>query len=159
MSNKKESFKFDEFKPCLDWFETIHHTINDDDFTYFKLDRRYGPSWWLYGMKFDNLDFRWEEKEIGEISVRDLLRFIEWAKDEHGNRIINIHMISSSFDLFAEVGKLLDSQLVIENKRLKELNEKAIQGLRGICKECKKYNTCGSRKGSHYYCWKWKHSD
>ncbi len=156
----KEAFKFDEFKISLDWYDTVHHTINDGDFTYFKLDRRFGPSWWLYGMKtVDKPTYHWETTEIGQIREGDLARFIEWAKDEHGNRIIEVHMISGSFDLFAEVGKLLEPQLVKENKKLKELNDKAISGLRGICKECKKYSTCVSRKGSHFYCWEWKYAD
>ena len=53
----------------------------------------------------------------------------------------------------------VDSHIVKENEKLKHLNEKAIRGLRGICKECKKYDTCGSRKGSHMYCWEWKYED
>lgn len=155
----KEPFEYDENVPCLDWYTTKHHIINDKDFTYFKLDRRFGPSWWLYGMKFDENNCRWEEKEIGEIYDGDLRRFIEWAKTDHGSRIISVHMICGSFDLFAEVGKLVENPLQKEIERLKGLNEKAIRGLRGICKECKKYSTCGSRKGSHMYCWEWKYSE
>ena len=158
----KEAFVFTETKPCLDWFTTEEHTINDEDFTYFKLDRRYGPDWWLIGMKtVDKPTYHWEEKEIGRICEADLSRFIDWAKyeDVNGNRIIDIHMISGNFDIFAEVGKLLNSQLVRENKELKELLKKAIEGLRGNCKECAKYDTCGNRKGSHYYCWEWKHAN
>lgn len=155
----KEAFKFDEFKPCLDWYTTEHHIINWGDYNYFKLDRRFGPSWWLYGMKLIENPYHWEEKEIGEIRESDLRRFIEWAKTEHGSKIININMICGSFDIFNEVGKLIDNQLVKENEKLKRLNKKAIRGLRGICKECKKYDTCGSRKGSHMYCWEWKYDD
>lgn len=88
-----------------------------------------------------------------------MARFIEWAKTEHGSRIINIHMICGSFDIFAEVGKLLDKPLVKENERLKYLLEKAMRGLRGICKECAKYNACEERRGSHFSCWKWKYAD
>ena len=103
----KMPFKFTEYKPSLDWFDTIHHEISEDDYTYFKLDRRYGHSWWLYGMKFDEKDFRWEEKEIGQIGEGDLRRFIEWAKFEEekggGSRIINIHMISGSFDIYTQI--------------------------------------------------------
>ena len=73
----KEAFKFDEFKPCLDWYTTEHHIINWGDYNYFKLDRRFGPSWWLYGMKLIENPYHWEEKEIGEIYEGDLRRFIE----------------------------------------------------------------------------------
>ena len=133
----KEAFRFDEFKPCLDWYTTKHHIINWGDYNYFKLDRRFGPSWWLYGMKLIENPYHWEEKEIGEIYEGDLRRFIEWAKAEHGSKIININMICGSFDIFNEVGKLIDNQLEKENEKLKLLNEKALRGLRGICKECK----------------------
>ena len=54
--------------------------------------------------------------------------------------------------------EVADTQLLEENKKLRELNEKALHGLRGICKECKKFGTCGNRKGSHFYCWVWKYS-
>ena len=40
-----------------------------------------------------------------------------------------------------------------------ELLKKAVRGLHGICKECKKYGTCTSRTGSHKNCWQWKHGD
>lgn len=77
----KEAFKFDEYKSCLDWYTTEPHVINWDDYNYFKLDRRFGPSWWLYGMKFIENPYHWEEKEIGKICEDDLRRFIEWAKN------------------------------------------------------------------------------
>ena len=156
----KKAFEFDEWKPCLDWYTVEHHIIHDEDFIYFKLDRRYGPSWWLIGMKtVDEPTYHWEETTIGEINDGDLARFIEWATTSNGSRIVNINMLSGSFNIFAEVGELLNSQLVKVNKKLKELNNKALQGLRGICKECKKYGTCGKRKGSHFYCWEWKYAD
>lgn len=145
----REAFIFQSVEPCLDWFSYKKHEIKEEDYTYFKLNRRYGPSWWLYGMKtVDEPTYHWEETEIGEISNADLSRFIEWAKTEHGSRIVKVDMISSSFDVFAEIGNLLNSQLVKENDKLKRLNEKAIRGLRGICKECKKYESCGNRKGT-----------
>lgn len=159
----KNPFKFTEYKPSLDWFEEVHHIINDNDYNYFELHRRYDNTWWLFGKKcFDN-PYRWEEKEIGQIHKGDLIRFIEWAKTKYGgSRILSVHMISSDFDLFAEVGNLVDNQLQKENENLQRLNEKAIQGLRGICKACAKYEHCiaegYSRKGSHSYCWEWKHA-
>ena len=160
MKTPKEPFVFSSIVPCLDWYEEKKHTVNDGDFIYFKLDRRFGPSWWLYGMKtVEEPNYHWEETEIGEISSGDLIKFIEWSKSEYGNRIINIHMICGDFDIFKEVAKLSDSQLLMENEKLKRMNEKALIGLRGICKECKKYETCGNRKGSHFYCWEWKHSN
>ena len=104
----EKAFEFKEFKPCLDWYETINHVINYNDYEYFKLDRRYGPSWWLYGKKLiEEPTYHWVEIEIGQISESDLPRFINWAKTEYGSRIIDIHMLSGSFDIFEEIVKLI----------------------------------------------------
>lgn len=45
----KAPFKFSYTQPSLDWFETINVEIKPDDYYYFKLQRRYGPDWWLIG--------------------------------------------------------------------------------------------------------------
>ena len=155
---KKKPFEFDQTVLTLDWFDTIHHVIDDDDYTYYKLDRRFGPSWWLYGMKtVVNPTYHWEETEIGEISYADLIRFVEWAKTERGSKIVDIHMLCGSFDIFNEIGSIVNKQLKNENENLRELNEKAMRGLRGICKECKNCDVCKHKKGSHFNCWQWKH--
>lgn len=104
----EEQFCFDEFKPCLDWYEVVHHVINYTDYNYFKLHRRYGPSWWLFGSKYIEEDHSWETEEIGEISDADLVRFIEWSKTKYGNKIIEIHMISCDFDIFKEIKGVYD---------------------------------------------------
>lgn len=156
----KKSFEFTSIVPCLDWYDEVHHTIKENDYTYFKLDRRYGPSWWLYGMKIvEKPHYHWEETEIGEIRDGDLHRFIEWAKTEYGNRIIDIHMLSGAFDIFNVVGELSNCQLLEENKRLKRLIVKAVNGLRGNCKECAKKDTCTERRRRHDYCWEWRYNE
>lgn len=107
----KESFKFEYMKPALDWYEIIKVEIKPDDYYYFKLQRRYGPTWWLIGKNppaKGAKDYKWTEKEIGEICVCDLVRFIEWAKLEYGgSKIVEISAISGSFDILREVRKLL----------------------------------------------------
>ncbi|HEX3018523.1 MAG TPA: hypothetical protein VHP31_11825 [Caproicibacter sp.] len=104
----KEPFEYEYTQPSLDWYETVQVKIKPDDYYYFRLERRFGPSWWLIGEKPKNEpDYHWEEKEIGEIGERDLLRFIEWAKDEWGSKIIEVHAISGSFDILEEIKELV----------------------------------------------------
>jgi hypothetical protein len=52
-------------------------------------------------------NYHWEEKQIGEIGLTDLSRFIEWAKSDYGNNIIEIKAISGAFDIFKEVARLI----------------------------------------------------
>lgn len=112
----KEPFKFEYTMPSLDWYDIIKVEIKPDDYTYFKLSRRYGHSWWLVGTNPPSegaKDYRWTEKEIGRISDRDLVRFIEWAKNDHGgSNLIEISAISGSFDILKEIEKM--------NRRVKE---------------------------------------
>ena len=108
---KKESFKFKYMMPSLDWYEIIEAEIKPDDYCYFKLNRRYGPTWWLIGKNppaANAKDYNWTETTIGKMSERDIARFIEWAKCEYGgSRLVEISAISGSFDILREVEKLL----------------------------------------------------
>lgn len=110
-SQKKESFRFEYTMPSLDWYDIVKVEIKPDDYCYFKLVRRYGPTWWLIGTNppaEDTKDYRWTEKEIGRIENRDIARFIEWAKlDYGGSKLVEISAISGSFDILQEVEKLL----------------------------------------------------
>lgn len=104
----KEPFKYQCTRPCLDWFEFVTVEIKSDDYYYFKLERRHGPSWWIIGMKtVEEPNHHWEETQIGEIDESSLLSFIKWAEDERGSKIIEIHAISGSFNIFKDVEKLL----------------------------------------------------
>ena len=157
---QKEPFVFTDIKPCLDWFTMEKVTINPDDYTYFRLNRRYGPSWWIYGMKtVETPDYHWEETELGEICEADLMRFIEWAKyKDGGSRIVKINMISGSFNIFDELSKLQKSSLIKENQKLKLLIDRAAVASQGDCRLCRRNNECANRKGSHQYCWEYKFS-
>ncbi len=109
---EKEPFKFEYTMPSLDWYETINVEIKPKDYTYFKLVRRYGKNtWWLIGMNppaRNSEDYRWTEKDIGRIAVRDIARFIEWAKNDiGGSRLVEISALSGSFDILQEIKDLL----------------------------------------------------
>lgn len=108
--SEKEPFRFEYTQPSLDWFDTIKVEIKPEDYTYFKLSKRYCKEWWLVGTNppADNAeDYHWTEESIGRISNRDLARFIKWAKDDYGSRLIGISAISGSFDILKEIEKLL----------------------------------------------------
>ena len=107
--DKKEPFNFKYIRPCLDWFDTKEVIINDDDYYYFKIQRRFGPSWWLIGSNppKDRNKYKWSETELGEIYEYDLKRFIEWAKNKDGSsRITEINAICGSFNIIDEITKL-----------------------------------------------------
>jgi len=104
---KKDPFEFEYTVPCLDWYEVKKVVLNEDDYYYFRLERRFGPSWWLIGMSpKDEPNYHREETQIGEIYDRDVKKFIEWAKQEHGSRLIHIKAICSDFDIIEEIKKL-----------------------------------------------------
>lgn len=102
----KESFCFSYTVSSLDWFDTINVEIKPTDYYYFKLEKRFGNSWYLIGsnppLKSD--DFKWKETEIGEIGLTDLKRFIKWAKyakygEYGGSRITTIRAISGDLNI------------------------------------------------------------
>lgn len=108
----KKPFEFSYTVPLLDWFEVIKVKINPEDYYYFKLERRYGPSWFLIGGNpIDKPNYHWEYKELGQLGIygsnSEVQRFIEWAKTGKGSRIVEIRTISGSFDIFKEIEKLL----------------------------------------------------
>lgn len=110
--SEKEPFKFEYTMPTYDWYDIIKVEIKPEDYTYFKLSRRYGPTWWLVGTKppaAGSEDYHWTETTIGRMSDSDIVRFVEWAKDEYGkSRLIGISAISGSFDILRDIEKLLD---------------------------------------------------
>ena len=103
----KENFKFIWLKPCLDWFEQKTIELEEETYTYYKIQRRFGPSWWITGINFvEKPKYHREETQIGEISACDLKKFIDWCKTEGGSKIIEISAISGNFDIIEEIKKL-----------------------------------------------------
>lgn len=113
-TKKKEPFKFKYTVSYLDWYDIVSVEIKPKDYCYFRLERRYGPSWWLIGKNppAENAkDYRWTEKTIGQISDHDLVRFIEWAKSDYGGSdLVEISAISGSFDILREIEKIWRAQ-------------------------------------------------
>lgn len=106
--NNKEVFRYEYSRPSSDWVDYESVEIKPDDYYYFKLERRFGPSWWLIGINpVEKPNYHWEEKQIGEIYGHDLFRFIQWAKSDRGSRIIEIKAISGEFNILDELSELL----------------------------------------------------
>lgn len=104
----KEPFSFSYTQPFSDWYRTIDVVIKPDDYYYFKIERRFGPSWWLIGSNPKNEPkYHWEYTQIGEMSERTLKRFIEWAKDDKGSKIIEFNAISGEFNILEEMIKIV----------------------------------------------------
>ena len=113
---KKEPFEFRYTYPSLDWYGVKNVVINDGDYYYFTIERRYGPSWWLIGKNppKDKNKTEWSSEQLGEIEEPDLKRFIEWAKEDRGSRITDIHSISGDFNIVEDIARLIKRE---EDKR------------------------------------------
>ncbi|MEK5439375.1 MULTISPECIES: hypothetical protein [Paenibacillus] len=110
----KVSFSYEYARPCMDWYEWIRKEIKPDDYYYFRIERRFGPSWWLIGMKpVKKPSYHWKDEDISEIKEPDLKRFIEWAKTERGSRIIEVKAISSDFNIIEEIANLIGRQATV----------------------------------------------
>lgn len=107
-NEQKESFRFTYTVPSLDWYATIAVKIDPDEYTYFRLERRFGPSWWLIAMKYtdDDSGNYWTEKQVGELRGSDLYRFIEWAKSPWGSKIIEVKAISGEFNIIDDIADI-----------------------------------------------------
>lgn len=111
MNKQKENFKFEYVTTSLDWYEIKKIEIGKEEYTYFKLEKRFGPHLWLIGMKYNEKTYEWKEKDIGEIQRRkDLKEFIEWAKDERTNRLIEIRTISGSLDIMEVIKEIIKAK-------------------------------------------------
>ncbi len=115
MENKKtqnEPFRFEYTKPSLDWYEIVKVEIQPKEYAWFKLELRFGNTWWLVGMNPPKSDYKpsylWDETDLGRIGNRDIIRFIKWAECSfHGNRIVEIKAISNSLNVVNEFAKLI----------------------------------------------------
>ena len=76
-----ENFKYRYTKPCLDWYYYENVKIGPKQFDYLIIERRYDYTWWLLGYKYDRIEKKWEENQIGEIYVRDIVRLIDWCNE------------------------------------------------------------------------------
>lgn len=100
----KGKFSFTWTQPCLDWFTQKNVELEEKTYMYYKLERRFGPSWWVIGINFiEEPNYDTKETQIGEISLYDLKKFIEWCKDDNGSKIIKVSAICGSFDIINEI--------------------------------------------------------
>lgn len=99
----KEPFVFEYTTPSLDWYTTIHKEIKWEDYLYFKIQYRFGPSCWLMGYKEKDGRIEREEVEIGRLSKGVLKKFIEWCRYNNsghtGSKLIGVSVISTGMNL------------------------------------------------------------
>ena len=79
----KGPFEFAYYRPSYDWFEEIKASFTYSQYNSLRLELRYGPSWWLIGIKYNEDKDAWEDVQLGEIRERDIPRLVEWAEYEN----------------------------------------------------------------------------
>ena len=104
---KKETFNFSYSEPYMDWFITKNVSLEEDTYYYYKIEKRFGDSWWLIGTNpVEKPKYHWDETQIGRLSESDLKRFIKWASNDSGSKIIEVMAICGSFNIIDEITKI-----------------------------------------------------
>ena len=80
MAEYKEPFVFEYNTPSLDWYTTVHVEIKCDEYLYFKIQYRFGGTYWLMGYKEKDGRFEREEVTIGQLNRYDLGKFVKWCE-------------------------------------------------------------------------------
>lgn len=117
---QKEPFRFEYTRPTLDWYDIVKVEIQPHDYALFRLELRYGNTWWLVGMNPPKSDYKpsylWDETDVGRMGVSDIIRFTEWAECgclRNGSKLCEIKAISSSLNVvseFAEIVKVMEKK-------------------------------------------------
>lgn len=108
----KEPFRFYYNVPSLDWYITENVEIKWDEYLYFKIQYRFGQTYWLMGYKEKDGRFEREEVEIGQLARGFLGKFVKWCEYYDGYRtcskLIGISVISTEMNIikvFNEIQK------------------------------------------------------
>lgn len=101
---EKDPFRFSYNTPSLDWYITINVEVKWEDYLYFKIQRRFGPSYWLIGYKNEDGRIKHREVEIGELSKRDISRFVKWSEyttpfNQTGSKLIGVSVITTGMNI------------------------------------------------------------
>lgn len=115
MTNKKP-FRFYYTVPSLDWYGVEKVEIEWEEYLYFKIQYRFGQTYWLMGYKEKDGRMKREEVEIGRLSRGFLGEFVKWCEFNDGYRtcskLIGISVISTGMnilDVFGEIQKAAKS--------------------------------------------------
>lgn len=87
----------------------IFGLIRPDEYTCFRLERRFGLTWWLVGLKLtdDDKGQYWTEEQICELRGQNLYKFIEWAKSPWGSKITEVKALSTEFNIIDDICDLV----------------------------------------------------
>lgn len=102
MEEKKENFTLVCNDWCIDWPTTNDVVINDNDYLGYEIQKRFGPTWWVIGIK-KNVKYDLRQEQFGEVSKSELLRFMRWA----GTRIVSFNCIASNMGLITDLKEIL----------------------------------------------------
>lgn len=106
----KEPFSFCYNVPSLDWYETKNVEIEWDEYLYFKIQYRFGQTYWLMGYKKKDGRIERKEVEIGEITRGFLGKFVKWCEYDDGYRtcskLIGVSVISTGMNILAVVSEI-----------------------------------------------------
>ena len=112
MGKTKEPFVFEYTEPSLDWYTTVHVEIKWDEYLYFKIQYRFGGTYWLMGYKEKNGRFEREEVTIGQLRRYDLGKFVECCEFDNGksSKLIGVSVISTGMNIRKIMGEIFDLQ-------------------------------------------------
>lgn len=101
VEQNKEPFLLEYTAPLLDWYTTVRVEIKWDEYHYFKIQYRFGSTYWLMGYKEKDGRFEREEVTIGRIYRSDLGKFIKWCEYDDGrsSKLIGVSVISTGMNI------------------------------------------------------------
>ena len=106
----KAPFCFSYTSPSLDWYIVKDVEIEWNDYLYFKIQYRFGKSYWLMGYKEKDGRIEREEVEIGELTRGFLGKFVKWCEYDDGYRtcskLIGISVISTGMNILGVVSEI-----------------------------------------------------
>ena len=114
----KEPFRFYYFVPSLDWYNVENVEIKWEEYLYFKIQYRFGGTYWLLGYREKDGRIEREEVEIGKLSKSFLGKFVKWCEFDYGfgtcSKLIGLSVISTGMNI-------LDVAREIQNAADKEV--------------------------------------
>lgn len=123
------NFKYEVNKPCLDYYciETVE--IKPNQFDILIIERRYGPSWWLMGYKYDWEKEKWNETQIEEIYNKDIARLIGWCKNNNIKFTARpltkeLDIIKPCYEIYKYYGEIMVERIIHNNQEIKDIQRR-----------------------------------
>ena len=102
----KNTIEFVLYEPVHGGYSSKLVKLEQDTYTYYRVERRYGPSWWLIGI--NHTESGMEEEQIGRLTDDQLKKFINWSKfGDIDSKIVSVKAISGTFDVASDLVELM----------------------------------------------------